>query len=119
MSFDFPKIYVVLCIRTQDKPFIFYNEYDEQGNKLEGNDRFTGYCVDLIRMIKHIVEKNKWGNLNYEMHLVNDGQYGIPQDSNKPTESAWNGMVGELMRNVSRAPRGGFFADSTVPCKLI
>ena len=59
---------------------------------LTGNDRFEGYCVDLLDLMAEQM------NINYTIKPVADSKYGAPIDD---TEKVWNGMVGELMRGVS------------------
>ena len=57
---------------------------------LEGNDRFEGYCIDLMEEIASRVK------FDYEIQLVKDRNYGAQiEESDK-----WNGMVGELMERV-------------------
>lgn len=70
-----------------------YKKSDQAGVELEGNERFEGYCKDLADLIASSL------NINYELKLVNDSKYG-GQDSNSP--SGWNGMVGELIRQVGQ-----------------
>ncbi|XP_064489101.1 glutamate receptor ionotropic, kainate 2-like [Ornithodoros turicata] len=53
---------------------------------LKGNDRFEGFCVDLIREIANIL------HFNYEFRLVRDGAYG-----SRDPKGAWNGMIRELI----------------------
>lgn len=60
---------------------------------LLGNDRFHGYCADLAVEVARIV------GFQYEIRLVKDGFYGVVNDS-----GAWNGMVGELIRQVMFRP---------------
>ena len=57
---------------------------------LTGNDRYEGYCADLAEKIAAEV------GIEYEIVPVADFAYGS-RDENK----TWNGMVGELVRNVS------------------
>ena len=57
---------------------------------LEGNDRYEGYCADLAKQIAELVE------FDYIIKPVKDGKYGGLDDNN-----TWDGMVGELVRNVS------------------
>lgn len=59
---------------------------------LEGNDLYEGYCADLAR------ELTKRLNIKFTINVVKDGQFGKKFDNN-----TWNGMVGELVRNVSIA----------------
>ena len=65
------------------------SEQDEDGTPLVGNDRFEGYCAELA---EEIAKKCKF---SYTLRLVMDGAYGALLDNGE-----WNGMVGELSRNV-------------------
>ena len=53
---------------------------------LEGNDRFEGFAVELIKDISEILK------FNYKIHVVEDGNYGS-LDAN----GQWNGMIKELL----------------------
>ena len=61
------------------------------GRPLVGNDRYLGFCTDL--MVK-IAEKD--GINSYVFVEVRDVKYGAYEQSNK----TWNGMIGELIRGV-------------------
>lgn len=65
--------------------------FKKSDKPLYGNDRFEGYCIDLLRELANIL------GFTYEVHLVEDGKYGA-QDENT---GQWNGMVKELMDHVS------------------
>lgn len=58
---------------------------------LYGNERFEGYCMDLLKELSNIL------GFSYDVHLVEDGKYG----SQDETTGQWNGMVRELMDHVS------------------
>ena len=58
------------------------------GTQLEGNDRFKGYCIDLLKEIADDI------GFEYQIHLVKDGNYGAEKDGE------WNGMIGELIKGV-------------------
>lgn len=60
---------------------------------LRGNDRYEGYCVDLLREIAAIL------HFNYTIKEVADGKYGSREGDNE-----WTGMVRELMDHVSLHP---------------
>ncbi|XP_046915372.2 glutamate receptor ionotropic, kainate 2 [Dermatophagoides farinae] len=51
-----------------------------------GNDRFEGYCVDLIKEIAQILE------FKYVIKVVEDGVYGKRNERGE-----WNGMIKELI----------------------
>ena len=57
---------------------------------LLGNDRFEGFCVDLLGEIAKEV------GFQYEIRLVPDGKYGAPD----PDTGIWNGMVKQLLDRV-------------------
>ena len=65
--------------------------YRDEVEELSGNERFEGYNIDLIREIANILE------FNYTINLVEDGNYGSFNKKNK----TWNGMIGELLSQVS------------------
>ncbi|XP_044145443.1 glutamate receptor ionotropic, kainate 4 [Bufo gargarizans] len=54
--------------------------------ELEGNDRYEGFCVDMLQELSKIL------HFNYKIRLVVDGLYGVPE-----LNGTWNGMVGELI----------------------
>lgn len=69
-----------------------------------GNDRYEGYAVDLI---KEVADNLKF---NFELYLVTDGKFG-----SRLPNGEWNGMVGELLAGVSLRPIYTRFP----PCKII
>ena len=60
------------------------------GETLIGNDAYEGFCVDLLEEIAKKV------GFKYEIRLVKDDNYGA-----QTADGTWNGMVGELIRDVS------------------
>ncbi|XP_035386908.1 glutamate receptor ionotropic, kainate 5 isoform X1 [Electrophorus electricus] len=54
--------------------------------ELEGNDRYEGFCVDMLRELSDILK------FTYRIKLVDDGLYGAPE-----LNGSWTGMVGELI----------------------
>lgn len=56
---------------------------------LEGNDRYEGFCVDMLKELADILK------FKYRIRLVGDGHYGVPG-----TNGTWTGMVGELISRV-------------------
>lgn len=65
--------------------------FKKSDKPLYGNDRFEGYCIDLLRELAIIL------GFTYEIRLVDDGKYGSQDEST----GQWNGMVKELMDHVS------------------
>ncbi|KAL8173652.1 UNVERIFIED_CONTAM: Glutamate receptor ionotropic, kainate 4 [Gekko kuhli] len=60
--------------------------------ELEGNDRYEGFCVDMLKELAEIL------HFNYKIHLVGDGVYGVPE-----ANGTWTGMVGELIARGRRS----------------
>ena len=57
---------------------------------LVGNDRFEGYCIDLLKELAIVL------GFTYEIRLVPDGRYGSQDEKGQ-----WNGMIRELIEHVS------------------
>lgn len=58
---------------------------------LKGNDRFYGFCIDLLKTVADQL------TFNYVIELVPDRKYGAID----PKTGEWNGMVRELLQKVS------------------
>lgn len=84
--------YFIFLLFLKEEPYLMIKN-PEPGTILEGNDRYEGYCKDLADLIAKDLK------FNYILKLVNDSKYG-GMDTNSP--SGWNGMVGELIRQVSQ-----------------
>lgn len=56
----------------------------------DGTVSYKGYCIDLINELARNL------HFTYDLYLVPDGKYGALTDN-----GTWNGMVGELVRQVS------------------
>ncbi|XP_016364505.1 glutamate receptor ionotropic, kainate 1-like [Sinocyclocheilus rhinocerous] len=70
-----------------ENPYVMYKKSDKP---LYGNDRFEGYCLDLLKELSNIL------GFSYEVKLVSDGKYGAQNDKGE-----WNGMVQELIDHVA------------------
>uniref|UniRef100_A0A672MWC7 Glutamate receptor n=1 Tax=Sinocyclocheilus grahami TaxID=75366 RepID=A0A672MWC7_SINGR len=68
-----------------EEPYVMLKKSDKA---LVGNDRFEGFCVDLLKELASIL------GFSYEIHLVPDGKYGFQDDKGQ-----WNGMIKELMEH--------------------
>ncbi|TKS81579.1 Glutamate receptor ionotropic, kainate 2 [Collichthys lucidus] len=68
----------------KEEPYVMFKKSDKP---LYGNDRFEGYCIDLLRELANIL------GFTYEVRLVEDGKYGAQEENT----GQWNGMVKELM----------------------
>uniref|UniRef100_A0A671Q655 Glutamate receptor n=1 Tax=Sinocyclocheilus anshuiensis TaxID=1608454 RepID=A0A671Q655_9TELE len=70
---------------VQEEPYVTLKKSDKA---LVGNDRFEGFCIDLLKELASIL------GFSYEIHLVPDGKYGFQDDKGQ-----WNGMIKELMEH--------------------
>lgn len=68
----------------------------KSANKLEGNDRYEGYAVDLIK------ELSQLSNFKYEFIVQEDGANGQLVNCPNGTKSCWDGMVGKVYHNVGK-----------------
>ena len=57
---------------------------------LMGNERYEGFCIELLEEISKIVK------FKYKIELVPDDTYGAPDKDGK-----WNGMVQQIISKVS------------------
>ncbi|KAJ8405083.1 hypothetical protein AAFF_G00330040 [Aldrovandia affinis] len=68
-----------------EEPYVMFKKSDKA---LSGNDRFEGFCIDLLKELANIL------GFSYEIRLVPDGKYGSQDEKGQ-----WNGMVKELMEH--------------------
>ncbi|MGH0161446.1 UNVERIFIED_CONTAM: hypothetical protein FKN15_005667 [Acipenser sinensis] len=68
---------------STEEPYVMFKKSDKA---LSGNDRFEGFCIDLLKELAHIL------GFIYEIRLVPDGKYGAQDEKGQ-----WNGMVKELI----------------------
>lgn len=68
-----------------EEPYVMLKKSDKA---LVGNDRFEGFCIDLLKELATIL------GFTYEIRLVPDGKYGIPDDKGQ-----WSGMIRELIEH--------------------
>ena len=62
----------------------------ETAERMVGNARYEGFCVDLIDEISQVL------GFNYTLKLSADGKHGKYDDKT----NRWNGMIGELLDQV-------------------
>lgn len=80
-------LHVCVWCGLQENPYVMLRpNYQE----LEGNDRYEGFCVDMLKELADILK------FKYRIRLVGDGVYGV-----SGANGTWTGMVGELMTRVS------------------
>ena len=63
---------------------------DTKGETLKGNDRYEGFCIDLLNEISKMV------GFDYIIVPVPDGRYGVRQKNGE-----WDGIVRHLIDRVS------------------
>ncbi|CDW56090.1 glutamate receptor 1 [Trichuris trichiura] len=77
---------IVRIVNTYlNAPFVMYKADAEN---YKGNERFEGYCVDLIKLLSEKID-----NFLYEIRLAKDGKTG-----SLTPDGTWDGLVGELLR---------------------
>lgn len=64
-------------------------------NKLEGNDRYEGYAVDLIK------ELSQLSNFKYKFTVQEDGANGQLVNCPNGSKLCWDGMMGKVYHGVS------------------
>lgn len=75
--------HLIVTTRLED-PYVMRKKI-APGVVLSDNERYEGYCIDLLRRIA------KMCGFNYTIKLVEDGLYGTEVDGK------WNGLVKELI----------------------
>lgn len=73
-------------VLLQENPYVMLRANHQE---LEGNDRYEGFCVDMLKELADILK------FKYRIRLVSDGVYGAPG-----ANRTWTGMVGELISRV-------------------
>ncbi|KAH8342593.1 hypothetical protein KR084_011375, partial [Drosophila pseudotakahashii] len=85
MFFDSGSMNVTLVVITiLETPYVMMH----YGKNFTGNERFYGFCVDILETISHEV------GFDYILDLVPDRKYGAKD----PESGEWNGMVAQLMK---------------------
>lgn len=72
------------------------------GKNFTGNERFFGFCVDILALVARDV------GFDYILDLVPDRKYGAKD----PQTGEWNGMVAQLMKYVSINNRTAYDRNS-------
>lgn len=72
---------------SQESPYVQMH----YGKNYTGNERFFGFCVDILARVAREV------GFDYILDLVPDRKYGAKD----PVTGEWNGMVAQLMKHVS------------------
>lgn len=74
----------------QSTPYVML----KSDRNLTGNDRFEGFCIDLLRTIAELL------GFNYDLYLVPDNKFGAENTSS----GEWSGLVKEIIEKVSLNP---------------
>ena len=62
----------------------------KDGKKYTGNDRYEGFCIDLLKEMALII------GFEYQIEVVPDGRYGV-----KNRNGEWDGIVKQLIERVN------------------
>ena len=82
---DFCNIRILFFFQTN--PYLMKREPFEE---FTGNDRYEGFCKDLLEKLSE-----RFG-FKFIINPVKDGRYGDDKTGD------WNGMIGELLRRVCK-----------------
>jgi len=100
VSLELLFMFLYNCMRAfllveSDLPFIF-NKQETYFVMLDKHDNgsisYKGYCIDLLNELARIL------HFTYEIYPVPDGKFGA-----KTENGSWNGVVGELVKQVCDA----------------
>ncbi|XP_068454935.1 glutamate receptor ionotropic, kainate 5-like, partial [Clinocottus analis] len=81
-----------------ENPYVMHkSNYQE----LRGNERYEGFCVDMLRELSHTLK------FSFRIKLVDDRVYGAPEPN-----GSWTGMVGELINRKADLAVAGFTITS-------
>ncbi|TKR67521.1 hypothetical protein L596_023665 [Steinernema carpocapsae] len=71
------------------EPFVMIKRGCETSNSSEcqGNERFEGYCIDLLKLLSDRIE-----DFEYEIFLSAGNKYGVKQP-----DGSWDGLIGYLL----------------------
>ncbi|XP_043478892.1 glutamate receptor ionotropic, kainate 2-like isoform X2 [Leptopilina heterotoma] len=73
----------LVVITILEQPYVML----KSGGNFSGNERYEGFCIDLLRNIAELV------GFTYRIELVPDGKYGVYDYET----GEWNGIVRQLM----------------------
>lgn len=78
---------------AQDPPFVLFADRAPDGSLLRGNDRFSGFCKDLLDAIAAKL------HFNYALFMNQEQKYGQPHETADGTRE-WNGLISDLIAGV-------------------
>lgn len=84
---DFAILTLFFISPFQNSPYTMLKENHEE---LVGNDKYEGYCIDLLKEVSKVL------GFKFHIKLVDDNKYGEKND-----QGEWNGMIKELINGVT------------------
>ena len=81
----------LIITTSQSPPYLWNRTRLDDGTIATGNDRYYGYCADLMAELAKREDDLK----NYILKPVADEQYGARLEN-----GSWTGMIGELVEGV-------------------
>ena len=79
----------------QMKPFVMQKKVTD-GKVLVGNDRYEGFCIDMMAELKKNISDHKlFKDFEYEFYVAKGNKYGAKQK-----DGSWDGMIGDLLNDV-------------------
>jgi len=75
------------CLK--EAPYASHRPEHAKGKPLKGNERYEGFCIDLLAEVARIV------GFEYTIKPVEDNRYGVLQNGK------WDGVVKELIDRVN------------------
>ncbi|XP_067125926.1 glutamate receptor ionotropic, kainate 2 isoform X5 [Centruroides vittatus] len=86
---EFSVTNITLKVTTiESRPYVML----KAERNLTGNERFEGFCIDLLKTIADLL------GFSYELHLVPDKKFG----AENTTTGEWNGLVREIIDKDSK-----------------
>ena len=88
-------IFIIIINNNGCRSFFFIKEepftMEKKDTNYTGHMKYEGYCIDLLTRLQETL------GFQYELYVVPDGNFGVED----PKTGQWNGMVGELVHDVS------------------
>lgn len=94
MTKELIKNQTIKVVTIASKPFLQVR-VPKENEKLEGNERYEGFCVDLLNLTATLLD------FKYEIHLVNDNSFGTKIGEHSNGTEIWNGLIGEILNGTA------------------
>uniref|UniRef100_A0A914V469 Glutamate receptor 1 n=1 Tax=Plectus sambesii TaxID=2011161 RepID=A0A914V469_9BILA len=93
------KVYRIVTVEM--KPFVMQKKVTD-GKVLVGNDRYEGFCIDMMAELKKNISDHKlFKDFEYEFYVAKGNKYGAKQK-----DGSWDGMIGDLLNDEAIAAVG-------------